>query len=247
MRIGSSDELPNPGPHVALHTLLLTEHEPAVAKPLIDDAAARGIDVHWYHDGAAALLAVGAELPTLVVLAAKTAAVSSEIVVAAIRARSTIPILVGAFASDSTNERRALAAGATAVVKRPYDIATIAAFAGLSSPADAPDFVLAAGPLRVDRLAHAVWLHGRELALSHREFELLAYLLEQNGRIVGQEMISQAVWGHSTETNTVAVHVKRLREKLGTDPHHGQIIRTIRGLGYGLAPSLYQPEVPIQP
>ena len=246
MRIGSSDELPNPGPHVALHTLLLTEHEPAVAKPLIDDAAARGIDVHWYHDGAAALLAVGAELPTLVVLAAKTAAVSSEIVVAAIRARSTIPILVGAFASDSTNERRALAAGATAVVKRPYDIATIAAFAGLSSPADAPDFV------------HAVWLHGRELALSHREFELLAYLLEQNGRIVGQEMISQAVWGHSTETNTVAVHVKRLREKLGTDPalevaifrsapQHGQIIRTIRGLGYGLAPSLYQPEVPIQP
>ena len=173
MRIGSSDELPNPGPHVALHTLLLTEHEPAVAKPLIDDAAARGIDVHWYHDGAAALLAVGAELPTLV--------------------------------------------------------------------------VLAAGPLRVDRLAHAVWLHGRELALSHREFELLAYLLEQNGRIVGQEMISQAVWGHSTETNTVAVHVKRLREKLGTDPQHGQIIRTIRGLGYGLAPSLYQPEVPIQP
>ena len=60
-------------------------------------------------------------------------------------------------------------------------------------------------------------------------------------------MISQAVWGHSTETNTVAVHVKRLREKLGTDPQHGQIIRTIRGLGYGLAPSLYQPEVPIQP
>ena len=50
--------------------------------------------------------------------------------------------------------------------------------------------------------------------------------------------ISAVVWGRVSGTNTVAVHVKRLREKLGADPEHGEFIRTIRGAGYRLAPSL---------
>jgi DNA-binding response OmpR family regulator len=56
--------------------------------------------------------------------------------------------------------------------------------------------------------------------------------------VASTEEISRAVWGRSSETNTVAVHVKRLREKLGEDPEHGEFIRTIRGAGYRLAPSI---------
>jgi DNA-binding response OmpR family regulator len=56
--------------------------------------------------------------------------------------------------------------------------------------------------------------------------------------VTSTEEISQAVWGHPSETNTVAVHVKRLRQKLGADPEHGEYIRTVRGAGYRLAPSI---------
>ncbi len=63
--------------------------------------------------------------------------------------------------------------------------------------------------------------------------------MEQRGRVASTEEISRAVWGRPSDTNTVAVHVKRLREKLGHDAEHGEIIRTIRGAGYRLAPSIY--------
>lgn len=64
------------------------------------------------------------------------------------------------------------------------------------------------------------------------------FLIDQYGTVVGAEKIAAAVWGQPTSTNTVAVHVKRLRDKLGADPEHGHLIRTVRGLGYRLTPSL---------
>jgi DNA-binding response OmpR family regulator len=68
--------------------------------------------------------------------------------------------------------------------------------------------------------------------------DLLVFLIQQRGRVASREEISRAVWGRSSDTNTVAVHVKRLRKKLGHDPEHGEFIRTIRGAGYRLAPSI---------
>lgn len=64
------------------------------------------------------------------------------------------------------------------------------------------------------------------------------YLMNQRGRVASSEQISHAVWGHASDTNTVAVHIKRLRAKLGRDSEHGELIRTVRGVGYRLAPSL---------
>jgi DNA-binding response OmpR family regulator len=67
---------------------------------------------------------------------------------------------------------------------------------------------------------------------------LLVFLIEQRGRVASREEISRAVWGRPSDTNTVAVHVKRLPDKLGNDSEHGEFIRTIRGAGYRLAPSI---------
>jgi DNA-binding response OmpR family regulator len=74
--------------------------------------------------------------------------------------------------------------------------------------------------------------------LTRRELDVLVFLIRRRGRVASSEEISTAVWGHRTDTNTVAVHIKRLRAKLGTDIEHGPLIRTIRGAGYRLAPSI---------
>lgn len=100
------------------------------------------------------------------------------------------------------------------------------------------DSVLVAGPIRVDLERHEALLNGQEIVFSHRELQLLAYLIRQGGRVASPEEISDAVWGKRVATNTVAVHVKRVRVKLGDDPQHGNMIRTVRGVGYRLGPSL---------
>ncbi len=107
-----------------------------------------------------------------------------------------------------------------------------------TDPGRADDDILVAGPIQVDRRRYEVRLGGREVRLTAREFELLVFLIRQRGLVAGADEISDAVWHGPTSTNTVTVHINRLRTKLGDDPHHGVMIRTVRGVGYRLAPSL---------
>jgi DNA-binding response OmpR family regulator len=170
------------------------------------------------------------------VIAAQTNTVDAASIVAAVRGRSNLPILIGAGPGDDGLARPALAAGASAVVARPYDITAIAPFA--IKIASESDQVITAGPIEVDPRGYETRVHGRDVQLTQRELELLVFLIKQRGNVASSEEISRAVWGRSSDTNTVAVHVKRLREKLGDDPEHGEFIRTIRGAGYRLAPSV---------
>lgn len=233
-----------PGEHCAARpprrgNLILAESDSAVAAELIEAASQMGIEITWCRDGAEALLAVGAEIPNVLVIAVHTDTVDTPRISAAVRSRSDLPILVGAAPGEEELARKALASGASAVIVRPYDIATIAPFA-LDANGYAPHepTVYTAGPIHVDRRGYETRVRGRDVQLTQRELELLVFLIVQRGSVASSEEISTAVWGHPAHTNTVAVHVKRLREKLGADPEHGEYIRTIRGAGYRLAPSI---------
>jgi DNA-binding response OmpR family regulator len=231
-----------PGEHRAAipaprSALVLAETDPATASKLMDDAAQIGIDTTWCRDGAEALLAVGAEAPNVLVIGARTDTVDAASIAAAVRSRSDLPILVGAAIGEDDLAREALAAGASAVISRPYDITAIAPFA-LSGELSQGPTVFIAGPIRVDLRGYETRVRGRHVQLTQRELELLIFFIKQRGKVASSNEISQAVWGRPSDTNTVAVHVKRLRKKLGTDPEHGEFIRTIRGAGYRLAPSI---------
>jgi DNA-binding response OmpR family regulator len=220
-------------------SLVVAEADQVMAAELIEAAARIGIETTWCRDGAEALLVVGAELPNALVIAAHTEAVDAARISAAVRSRSTLPILVGAAPGEEELARRALAAGASAVILRPYDIAAIAPFAlDTNGHAALEPAVFTAGPIHVDRRGYETRVRGRDVQLTQRELELLVFLIERRGSVASSEEISTAVWGHPAHTNTVAVHVKRLRAKLGADPEHGEYIRTIRGAGYRLAPSI---------
>ena len=219
-------------------TLMLVDTDAGVAAHLMDDAAKIGIETTWCDDGAEALLAIGVEQPNVLVLAARTSTVDAARIASAVRNRWTLPILIGAPSADELT-RQALSAGASALIVRPYDINTIAPFAfnGFHEPRRDQQ-VYIAGPIEVDRDGYETRVRGRDVQLTQRELELLVYLIERRGRVASSDEISRAVWGHPADTNTVAVHVRRLREKLGHDAEHGEFIRTIRGAGYRLAPSI---------
>jgi DNA-binding response OmpR family regulator len=223
-------------------TMLLAEPDEELGRALVDAARRRGLRTSWSRDGGDALVRAGATEPDLVVVAARLPILDSSTVIRTIRHRWKMCILVGATPCDDILARAALEAGAHATVARPYDLDTLLRL-GLGadeSPLRAgPAGVVEVGPVMVDLGRHEVRLDDREIQLTARELQLLAYLIGRGGEVASQNEISSAVWGHQADTNTVAVHIKRLRDKLGIHPVHGQLIITIRGAGYRLTHSLY--------
>ena len=87
------------------------------------------------------------------------------------------------------------------------------------------------GPIKVDVIRHTVHVSGYTVNLTYKEFELLCYLLENEGIVLSRDQLLSKIWGYDFdgETRTVDVHIRTLRQKLGTG---GNYIETIRGVGY---------------
>jgi phosphate regulon transcriptional regulator PhoB len=90
------------------------------------------------------------------------------------------------------------------------------------------------GPFRLDRTAHRVFLHGRELTLTSTEYNLLEFFLSHPGRAYSRDQLLDAVWGqqHFVTPRTVDVHVRRLREQIEPQSDQPRYLTTVRGFGY---------------
>jgi DNA-binding response OmpR family regulator len=97
---------------------------------------------------------------------------------------------------------------------------------------------LAFGGLLIDLAARRVTLDGEELALTQREFDLLAHVAQHPGRVYSRDQLMDAVWRQPTwsDTTTVTVHVRRLRAKIEADPARPRFIQTVWGVGYRFQP-----------
>ena len=95
--------------------------------------------------------------------------------------------------------------------------------------------VVRAGALSLDPNAREVWLHGKPVVLPMREFQLLHLLMSHAGRVVTRQEICRSLWGSAARSNTLTVHIGRLRGRLG-DTSRGRMIVSVRGLGYRLDP-----------
>jgi two-component system response regulator RegX3 len=92
----------------------------------------------------------------------------------------------------------------------------------------------AVGEVRVDSDRHRVFVRGQEVHLRRKEFELLALLIENPGRVLTRDTLIDRVWGtdYVGDTKTLDVHIKRLRTHVERDPSAPTIITTVRGVGY---------------
>ena len=101
----------------------------------------------------------------------------------------------------------------------------------LRAPAAASGPVLRAGPITIDRGAHAVTVDGAAVDLTPIEYRLLVLLMERRGRVQSRPQLLETVWESQPDiqTRTVDMHVQRLRSKLGAA---GGVIETVRGFGY---------------
>jgi len=197
-------------------------------------------------DGAAALAAIDAHDPALVVLDLMIPEIDGLAVVRAIRDHSDTPIIILSARGTTGDRIEGLSLGADDYVPKPFSPAELVLRVGRvlarATSGDRSDAkpLIEHGGLAVDRERHTVTVDGRPVALTAVELRLLVALLEADGRVLNRDQLLDAVYGlEATEVldRTIDVHVGRLRDKLADPPGTPRFIATVRGSGYRMAPS----------
>jgi DNA-binding response OmpR family regulator len=201
-----------------------------------------GIDIDVCGNGGEALLRAAAHRPDVAVVAADAGELDAAAVVRLLTEKVRVPVLVGIGAGEDDRAGAALDAGAIGCVARPYIADELLPYLRSIRPEaviDAED-TLHCGSLYLDNKSLEVWLRDSPVRLPLREFDLLRYFMAHADRLVTRKEIWTAVWGDRLDpaSNTLTVHIKRLRNRLGDDRTDPRIILTIRGLGYRFVPPI---------
>ena len=213
--------------------ILIVEDEDAIAAPRAEGLAREGFEVERAATGAAALEAPAADL---VLLDLRLPDMDGYEVCRRIRSRSDVPIIMVTARGEEIDRVVGLELGADDYIVKPFGfrelLARIRAVTRRTGIRRGRREALRLGPLEVDERARLVRLDGRELALTPKEFDLLAVLAEEPGAVVSRRELLERVWQtrwHGA-TKTIDVHVASLRKKLG-DPAW---IEAVRGVGFRL-------------
>jgi two-component system, OmpR family, response regulator ResD len=191
-------------------------------------------------DGAAALAAVAAEPPDLMVLDLMLPEVDGLEVCRQVRLHQPdLPVIMLTALAEAEDRIAGLELGADDYVTKPFSprelVLRIDSVLRRSSANRAPSRLLVAGPITLDRSARRATRDGAELALTVRELDLLAFLMSNPGVAFTRQQLMHEVWGWTFgDQSTVTVHVRRLREKVEADPTQPTLIQTVWGVGYRL-------------
>ena len=151
-----------------------------------------------------------------------------------IRELSKVPIIMLTARSEERDELQGFELGVDEYISKPFSpkilVARVNAILRRTLGSAGGD-VIEAGGIVIDKAAHIVKIDGKPVELSYKEFELLAYFVENQGIALSREKILNNVWNYDYfgDARTIDTHVKKLRSKLGDK---GEYIRTIWGMGY---------------
>ena len=155
-----------------------------------------------------------------------------------IRAYSKVPIIMLTAKSDERDELQGFDLGVDEYITKPFSpkilVARVEAILRRSNLLTNED-IISAGGIELNKSAHQVKIDGKDIELSFKEFELLAYFMENQGIALSREKILNNVWNYDYfgDARTIDTHVKKLRSKLG---EKGELIKTIWGMGYKFEP-----------
>lgn len=151
-----------------------------------------------------------------------------------IRAYSKVPIIMLTAKSDERDELQGFELGVDEYIGKPFSpkilVARVEAILRRSNQLQ-PEEMISEGGIELNKAAHMVKIDGRDIELSYKEFELLAYFMENKGIALSRDKILNSVWNYDYfgDARTIDTHVKKLRSKLGDK---GELIKTIWGMGY---------------
>ncbi|MER5204160.1 response regulator transcription factor [Streptomyces sp. NPDC002825] len=223
--------------------ILVVDDDPTVAEVVTGYLDRAGFAVEHAADGPDALLRAGERRPDLVVLDLMLPGLDGLEVCRRLREAGPVPVVMLTARGDEEDRITGLEVGADDYVTKPFSprelvlrVESVLRRSRGTGPT-ATRTVLRDADLTVDPATRRATRAGSELALTLREFDLLAYFLEHPGAAHTREELMKRVWGWDFgDLSTVTVHVRRLRAKIEDDPARPRLIQTVWGVGYRFEP-----------
>lgn len=225
--------------------ILVVDDDRAIAELVVETLRSAGMRGTVCTDGSAALELIGSRHFDLVVLDVMMPGIDGFEACCKIRARSHVPTIFLSARTEEEDKVVGLMCGADDYIAKPFLPRELVArvrscLRRVEYGRDASgDGVRRCRGIEVDRAAHTALLHGRALSLTPKEFDMLALLLEANGRPVSTRALYEEVWGEcylASSANSVMVHIRHLRAKLAAIDSEQAFIQTVWGVGYKIAP-----------
>jgi two-component system, OmpR family, response regulator RegX3 len=222
--------------------ILVVEDEESISEPFAEALRRAGFEAVVTGTAAGALKLAESEEPDLVMLDLALPDADGRDVCRELRRRSDVPIMMLTARGTELDKIVGLELGADDYVVKPFSaaevISRIRAVLRRSAPRDgAIQKPVRVGEVELDPEARIARLRGAELDLSRKEFDLLAELMRNAGRVVRREDLMSKVWDVNWfgSTKTLDVHIGWLRRKFEDDPAHPAYIETVRGVGFRFA------------
>jgi DNA-binding response OmpR family regulator len=227
-------------------TILAADDDPQLLRLMTRNLQLEGYDVLGASDGELALELIESNPPDLVLLDVMMPKMDGFTVCYRVREFSSVPIIIVTARGQDQDKVRGLDLGADDYLTKPFSVDELLArvravlrrsqFTAREN-AQGLQASTATGDLTIDYSQHLVTLAGREIAFTPTEYRMLAYLAQNVGRVVTQDLLLEHVWGseYLGESHMLQVNINRLRRKLEVDPTQPRYILTKVGIGYSLA------------
>jgi two-component system KDP operon response regulator KdpE len=221
-------------------TILVIDDEAQIRKFLRISLSAQGYKVLEAGNGSEGLAQAALAQPDLLVLDLGLPDMDGKDVLGQLREWSQVPVLVLSVRASEGEKVLALDGGANDYVTKPFGIqeflARVRVLLRQAGSGEQQEATVQSGPLRLDFAYRRVTLDGAEVALTRKEYAVLAMLARHLGRVVTQQQLLRDIWGptHVEDSHYLRVVVGHLRQKLGDDPTAPRFVVTEAGVGYRL-------------
>jgi DNA-binding response OmpR family regulator len=221
--------------------IVVVEDDVVLAETLADNLSQEGYKVTTVADGEVAYKKIVDTPPDLIILDVMLPKLDGLSLCRMIRREPTtshIPIIMLTARSSEVDKIVGLESGADDYVAKPFALgellARIRAVMRRAPNRPAAQDELVSGALRLDLTGRHAYLNEEELKLSHKEYDLLAELMRNEGVVLSRDLLLSKVWGYDYfgDRRTVDVHIRWLRKKIEDDPSNPARIVTVRGIGY---------------
>jgi DNA-binding response OmpR family regulator len=227
-------------------TIVAADDDPQLLRLMMRNLQFEDYDVIPTSNGQQALEEIKGQVPDLVLLDVMMPRMDGFTVCQRVREFSTVPIIIVTARGQDQDKVRGLDLGADDYLTKPFSVDELLArvravlrraqFA-TSEHTHAARATITIGDLTIDYMQHLVTLAGKEVPLTPIEYRILAYLSQNVGRVVTQDLLLEHVWGaeYLGESHMLQVNMNRLRRKLEADSAHPRYLLTKVGVGYFLA------------
>ena len=225
------------------HRILIVEDDPNIQEALRYSLEKEQYNLILADDGNEALQLAQDNDPDLVILDIMLPGSDGLSVCQTLRAKNNVPIIMLTAKSEEIDKVLGLELGADDYITKPFSMRELIArikvqlrHSSLKEVDSSEDksAMLESGNLVINTYSYTAKLNSEELNLRPREFNLLAFFLQNKGKALSRHQILEALWGHDYigDTRTVDVHIRWLRQKLESNPDKPLRIITVRGIGY---------------